>query len=351
MVRKYVLGLATALALLMVVSIVGAASTVCTDNMKHPDKFNAKGNVLISDQFNNRIIEVNPATRNIVWSFGANNSSDGTVNDTTVVGPNWAERLSGGRTLIAGTGIGAGASPDLPAGAADDRVFVVNKAGEIVWQYGQAGVAGNGTNQLDTPVAAIQLPNGNYLITDQANNRIIEVNKAKKIVWSYGNDTLLQDPNSAELLKNGHILIADENNNRVIEITRSGKIVWQYNGTIQAAAFASRLPNKVTLITDSGNSRILKVNKTNDTIFEYFTNTDAGSNTAPLPSNAVQLKNGNIMIADQFNHRVFEINCAKKNIWQYGMINAPGNGVNMTNAPYTAFVIGDYTGQTVPQGM
>jgi PQQ-like domain len=340
--RKYIIGLAVVVATLMLISVVGAAST-------HPDRFNANGNVLISDQFNNRIIEVNPATGHIVWSFGANNSSDGTVNNTTVVGPNWAERLSGGRTLIAGTGIGAGASPDLPNGAADDRVFVVNKAGKIVWQYGQAGVAGNGTNQLDTPVAAIQLPNGNYLITDQANNRIIEVNKAKKIVWSYGNNKLLNDPNSAELLKNGHILIADENNNRVIEITRGGKIVWKYSGSIQAAAFASRLPNGDTLITDSGNSRIIEVNPSGHITFKYATNTTVGSNTAPLPSNAVMLKDGNIMIADQFNHRVFEINHAKRNIWQYGKINKAGNGKNMLNAPYTVFVIGDYTGQTMPQ--
>lgn len=340
--RKYIIGLAVVMATLMLISVVDAAST-------HPDKFNTNGNVLISDQFNNRIIEVNPSTGHIVWSFGANNSSDGTVGPKTVVGPNYAERLSGGRTLIAGTGIGAGASPNLTNGSVDNRVFVVNKAGKIVWQYGQAGVAGNGTNELDTPVAAIQLPNGNYLITDQANNRVIEVNKAKKIVWSYGNDKLLKDPNSAELLKNGHILIADENNNRVIEITRKGNIVWKYSGTIQAAAFASRLPNGNTLITDSGNSRILEVNKSKGIVFKYFTNMSAGSNTAPLPSNAVMLKNKNIMIADQFNHRVFEINSAGKIVWHYGKINTPGNGKNMLNAPYTAFVIGDYTGQTMPQ--
>jgi hypothetical protein len=345
--NKYLISLTAIVATLMLVS---AVSATCMPAMSK-DKFNTPGNVLISDQFNNRVIEVNPSTGHIVWSFGSNNYSDGTVNNTTVIGPNWAERLSGGRTLIAGTGIGAGASPDLPNGAADDRVFVVNKAGKIIWQYGQAGVAGNGTNQLDTPVAAIQLPNGNYLITDQANNRIIEVNKAKKIVWSYGNNKLLNDPNSAELLKNGHILIADENNNRVIEITRGGKIVWKYSGSIQAAAFASRLPNRDTLITDSGNSRIIEVNPSGHITFKYATNTTVGSNTAPLPSNAVMLKDGNIMIADQFNHRVFEINHAKRNIWQYGVINTPGNGKNMLNAPYTAFVIGDYTGQTRPPMM
>ena len=34
--------------------------------------FNAPGNILISDQFNNRVIEVD-AFKNIVFSFGSNN--------------------------------------------------------------------------------------------------------------------------------------------------------------------------------------------------------------------------------------------------------------------------------------
>ena len=57
--------------------------------------------------------------------------------------------------------------------------------------------------------------------------RIIEVTLDKQIVWQYGQTGVsgegpdqLNNPNSAELLANGHILIADENNNRVIEVNR-----------------------------------------------------------------------------------------------------------------------------------
>jgi len=35
-------------------------------------------------------------------------------------------------------------------------------------------------------------------------------------------------------------------------------------------------------------------------------------------------------------------------LWQYGKINVVGNTHGLLNAPYTAFVIGDFTGQTVP---
>lgn len=349
--EKYRIGilLTVTLAVLMI-SVVSAGSVPSLSG----GDFNTPGNVLISDQFNNRVIEVNPSTADIVWSFGSGDPFNGTVGPNTIIGTNWAERIGKGLTLIAGTGIPPGADPALPNGVVDNRVIVVNQAGEIIWQYGQGGVTGSGPNELNVPVAAIQLPNRNFLITDQGNNRIIEVDQNKDIVWSYGPTKgrgALNSPNSAELLDNGHILIADENNNRVIEITRDGDIVWEYKKGILAAAFASRLPNENTLIVDSGHARIFEVNPdpNKKVVFEYFTNTELASNPNPLPTNAVMLKNGNIIIADQFNDRVFAIDPMKKNIvWQYGILDFPGNGPGMLNAPYTAFVIGDYTGQTVP---
>src|SRR5574340_1068145 len=240
------------------------------------DMFNKPGNILISDQFNNRVVEVNPVTKNIVWSFGSGSSSLCNPGPGAVIGTNDAERLSDGLTLLAGTGLPAGASGSMPKGCVDNRVIVVNQAGQIVWQYGQAGITGSDPNMLNAPVFAIQLSNHDVLITDQGNNRIIEVNQTKQIVWSYGPTSgpgALNSPNSAELLPNGNILIADQNNNRTIEITRDGNIVWQYNDTgLQTVAFASRLPNNNTLIVDSGHSRILEINMQKDTIFQYFTN-------------------------------------------------------------------------------
>lgn len=177
------------------------------------------------------------------------------------------------------------------------------------------------------------------------------MNQAKQVVWSYGPTSgpgALNSPNSAELLQNGHILIADLANNRVIEITKQGNIVWQYSKGLNFAAFASRLPNGNTLITDSGNARIVEVTQDKHVVFQYFTDKAKNSNPSPLPTNAVRLHNGNTIIADQFNNRVFIINDDKQIIWQYGIINFAGNTKGLLNAPYTAFIIGDYTGQTPP---
>lgn len=320
------------------------------------DAFNQPGNVLISDQFNNRVIEVD-RQHNIVWSFGSGNPTLCNPGPGAIIGLNDAERLSDGLTLLAGTGTPPNTpESSIPNGCVDNRVIVVNHAGQIVWQYGKAGVTGSGFNQLNVPVFAIQLPNHNFLIVDQSNERVIEVDKSsKKIVWQYGQTGVtgigfnqLNNPNSAELLSNGHILIADENNNRVIEVTRTHQIVWQYSQGLSGAAFASRLPNGHTLITDSNHARIVEIDQAKQVVFQYFTNTAPNSNAMPLPTNAVRLENGDTSIADQFNDRAFIINSDKATKFQYGMTNVDGTGHDLLNSPYTAFVIGDYTGQTPP---
>ncbi|HET9919441.1 MAG TPA: PQQ-binding-like beta-propeller repeat protein [Ktedonobacteraceae bacterium] len=340
------------LAVVMVVAVFAFSFSLSNAYHVHAqaaiDGFNHPGNVLISDQFNNRVIEVN-RDKQIVWTFGSGNPTLCNPGLGAVIAPNDAERLAGGLTLIPGTGAAAGAG-GFKQNCPDNRVIVVNQGGRIVWQYGTIGIS----SPLNTPVFAIQLPNHNILIVDQGNNRVIEVDRnSKKIVWSYGPTSgpgALNSPNSAELLPNGHILIADENNNRVIEITRSGNIVWQVGKALglNVVAFASRLPDGTTLIADSGNNRVIKVSPDKQLVFQYFTNKGAGSNPNPNPTGAVQLANGDISIADQFNNRAIIIGPNKSIKFQYGMTNVIGSGQDQLYAPYSAVVIGDYTGQTPP---
>jgi PQQ-like domain len=314
--------------------------------------FNTPGNLLITDQYNDRVIEVNPLTNQIVWSFGSGNGSLCNPGAGSIIGPNDAERLAGGLTLMAGSGTPAGV-PGV-ASCVDNRVIIVNQQGDITWQYGQAGVNGSGPDQLNVPVFALQLPNGDIMIVDQGNNRVIEVNSTKQIVWSYGPTSgqgELNSPNSAQLLTNGDVLIADENNNRVIEINHAGDIVWQYSQGLNTTTSADRLPNNDTLIADAGNSRIVEVNPQGQIVWQYYTNESQGSNPSPYPSNAVRLANGYTSISDTVNDRVLIINTSNQTVYQYGVTNVPGVAPDQLNWPYSSYVIGDYTGQTIPQGL
>jgi hypothetical protein len=330
--------------------------------------FNRPGNVLIADQFNNRVVEVTPGG-NIVWSFGLG------PNDFTpksIIGCNDAQRV-GAFTLMAGTGTPSGLIPQAPDGAADNRVVLVDPFGHIIWQYGQFGVTGSDANQLSTPVQSTWLPNAHVLISDQGNNRVIEVNLKKQIVWSYpGSNTndsdQLSSPNSAELLENGHILIADEGNSRAIEVTRDDQIVATFTagGAVGAVAFASRLDNGDTLLTDAGNSQAVEVDTTDSIVWQFSTASDPLSIPAPAPTRAVRLKNGDTLISDQFNNRVIRVDMAKNIVMTYGLpltgMTLPGTGdvigsnvgydlhtvQNGLYSPYDAKVVGDYTGLTPP---
>jgi hypothetical protein len=325
--------------------------------------FNKPGDVLISDQFNNRVIEINRAGK-IVWQFGIGPTD---LTASSIVGVNDAQRV-GSLTLMAGTGVPA-ASPSFEVGCdngcPDNRVILVNERGRIVWQYGQFGVTGAGDNELNTPVQATYLPNHHVLITDQANDRIIDVSVAThKIVWQYGTTGVsgmgpdqLNGPNSAELLENGHILISDQGNNRAIEVDRKKNILATFTvgGTANTVAFASRLENGHTLLTDAGNSRIVEVDKADSVVWQYLTNTDPLSNASPLPTRAVRLANGDTLISDQFNDRVISVNHGGKVVASYGKLNVPRDdpkNVSQSglNAPYDAKVVDDYTGLTPPVG-
>ena len=335
-------------------------------------EFNEPDNYLIADQFNNRVIEVD-TNGHIVWQFGLGPTD---FSAASVIGVNDAQRV-GELTLMAGTGTPGGQfeAPNCsdPAGCPDNRVMLVDRAGLIVWQYGQFGVTGAGPDQLNTPVQNTWLPDGHVLITDQANQRVIEVDQAKQLLWQYGTTGVagngpeqLNNPNCAELLKNGHILICDENNNRAIEVTPAGQVVWQYgsgdpniNDPVSGVAFASRLKNGHTLITDANHARIVEIDRNMKVVWEYFTNTDPNSNprggTGPLPTRAVRLSNGHTLISDQYNHRVIEVNHGKRIVRTFGKINMLGfDALSVAhgglNSPYDAKRIGDYTGLTPPFG-
>jgi len=339
--------------------------------------FNSADNVLIADQFNNRVIEVD-RRGTIVWQFGLGPTD---YSPASINGTNDAERV-GEFTLMAGTGTPAGqpeAAPICQPGCADNRVLLVDRDGNIVWQYGTWGVTGSGTNELNVPVQNTWLPNGHVLITDQSNERIIEVNPifpvGGDIVWQYGTTGVsgngpnqLNNPNCALLLENGHILICDENNNRAIEVTRSlpagGDIVWQYgsgdpnvNDPVSGVAFASRLKNGHTLITDSNHNRIVEIDQNSNVVWQYFTCSGQGCNlargTGPLPTRAVRLRHGHTLISDQYNHRVIEVNHAGHIVRTFGKLGSLGyNSESVAdgglNSPYDAKRIRDYTGLTPP---
>src|SRR5579862_7972699 len=66
-----------------------ATSTVCADGIRTPHGFNRPGNILIADQFNNRVIEIDPGGH-IIWSFGRGPND---FSPHSIIGCNDAQRV------------------------------------------------------------------------------------------------------------------------------------------------------------------------------------------------------------------------------------------------------------------
>jgi hypothetical protein len=164
-------------------------------------------NVLITDQANNRIIEVN-FDKEIVWQYpgGNTNASDQLSN------PNGAELLENGHILIADQG--------------NNRAIEVTRSDKIV-----ATLTAGGT--VSVLAFASRLENGHTLITDSGHARIVEVDKNDNVVWQYFTDTdplsvAAPQPTRALRLSDGDTLISDQFNNRVLRINHAGKILDSY---------------------------------------------------------------------------------------------------------------------------
>lgn len=325
-------------------------------------RYDTRGNLIIVDQYNNRVLEMEPVTGTIVWEYDASVRRSET---NWLVGPRDAERFKG-RTLIVAGGLPAGVSTNYPDGYVDNRVFEVDRKGKIRWQYGQTGVTGAGENELNDPVTAMILPHHCVLIADRGNQRVIHIQrrgKRAKMVWQYGTTGIsgsgtnqLDAPSSAQRLDNGHYLIADTGNNRVIEVTRRNKVVWQYGDPEDATilngpTYACKLPHGGNiLITDSGNNRILVIDQSGSNFFTYVTSTRPGSVADPRPSHCVQLKNGHFLIADQFNQQIIELDGTGVAVAVYGTIGVSGSDDGFFNAPCDAKVVDDFTGLSSPKG-
>jgi hypothetical protein len=163
--------------------------------------------VLITDQGNNRIIEVTIGKK-IVWQYpGSNtNASD------QIISPNSAELLENGHILISDQG--------------NNRAIEVTRDDRIAKSFSAGGTA-------NIVAFASRLENGDTLLTDSGNSRIVEVDANDNVVWQYFTNADPESipsplPTRAIRLRNGDTLISDQFNNRVIRINPAKRIVARY---------------------------------------------------------------------------------------------------------------------------
>ncbi len=285
------------------------------------------GPIIIADKKNNRLVVVSPQGQ-VLWQW-----------------PQPGDLAAGQTFTIPDDVFFTPDGKDIIATEEDD--FVITEIDiatrKIVWRYGTPGTHGSGPNQLWNPDDAMMLPDGTVVAADIKNCRLVDLSSSSPgPLWTLGRlgscahnpPARFGSPNGVFPLPNGHFLVTEINGSWVDEIDRTGHVYW-----------STHLP-AVTYPSDSSQYRpgqYLTVGYTNPgqaVIFDasgkavWRWNPSSGAGRLNHPSLAEGLPNGDIMLNDDFNHRVIVIDPTQnKIVWQYGHTGVAGSGPGYLDNP------------------
>ena len=168
-----------------------------------------------------KVAEIDPATKNVVWSY---DSANQTGNAGKKVEVHSFQPLGEGRLMIAESG---------PA-----RIIEIDRDGKRLHEI---PLKVNRPNAHTDTRLARKLPTGNYLVCHEGDGFVREYDgKSGEVVWEYEVPLFGKQPKgghgpeafgnkcfAAVRLPNGHTLIATGNGHSVLEVTADKQIVWK----------------------------------------------------------------------------------------------------------------------------
>jgi hypothetical protein len=284
--------------------------------------------VLIADRNNNRLLIVNPQGA-IVWQFP---QPGDLLPGQQFLAPDDAFFTPNGRDII----------------ATQESQFVISEISvrrhRIVWQYGHPGVPGSAPDYLDNPDDAMMLPNGDIVTADIKNCRILVLRPPSHTPLKIIGETTpycyhqpparWASPNGVFPMTNGQWLVTEIDGDWVDEL----------NLATEQIGFSTHPPG-FTYPSDTNEvapNLFLSADYTKPGAVEEFTSSGrlvwryAPSGPAALnqPSLALPLPNGDVLVNDDWNHRVIVID-PKTNqvVWQYGHTGVPGSAPGYLDKP------------------
>jgi len=285
------------------------------------------GPIMIADRNNNRLLIISPKGQ-ILWQFPA----DG--------------HLSAGQTFISPDDAFFGPHGNHIIVTQEDDFAITVLAlpsGTISYRYGHPGVPGSGPGYVDNPDDAMILPNGDILSADIKNCRIIIVPEGASAPSQIFGETThycyhnpparFGSPNGVFPMTNGDYLVTEINGDWVDEMSLAGQVMW------------STHPPGFTYPSDSNEVSpgvLLSVNYAKPGAVETFSPqgqllwryAPTGSAALNQPSIALPLPNGDILMTDDWNHRVIVVDPhTNQVVWQYGHTGVPGTAPGYLDKP------------------
>lgn len=180
-----------------------------------------------------------------------------------------------------------------------DAFQEITPEGEVVWQW-------NAYEHLDPDVDIIcpfcmrnewthtntchVMPNGDILTAFHRLHTIAVIDrKTGRIKWRFGGDGELAHPHDPSLLENGNILVFD-------------------NGLHRRLSKSTYKPNY---------SRVLEINPDSREVEWEYVNPSADKFYSSLISGCQRLPNGNTLICEGINGRIFEVTMEGEMVWEF----------------------------------
>jgi hypothetical protein len=189
--------------------------------------------------------------------------------------------------------------------------------------------------QFSTPVGVAELPNGNIVVSETGSHRIRLVTPGGVVTTLAGSTAGFLDgtgtgaqfnnPYAVAVLPNGNIVVADASNHRIRLITMPGGVVTTLAGsggtgstdaTGTSASFnlpagVAVLPNGDVIVADNNNHRIRRITVPGGVV-TTLAGSSSGFSDNPIgtsaqfsnPYGVTVLPNGNIVVADLSNTRI-----------------------------------------------
>jgi hypothetical protein len=282
------------------------------------------GDILIADDWNNRLLIVDPQGR-VRWRF-----------------PRPGDLAKGQSFLLPDDAFFSPDGQDIIATEEEDSVVSVISIArhQIVYRYGTPGVPGSADNQLSNPDDAMMLPDGSLLTSDIKNCRILELappsrqlHRPRGILGTpgvCGHDPphLFGSPNGAFPATNGNYLVTEINGDWVTQMSLSGKVAWSTHppGVAYPSDTNEVYPGRYLTVDYSQPGQVVEFDSSGHLLWRF-----GGLNH---PSLALPLPNGDILVNDDYNHRVIVIDpVTNRIVWQYGHTGVPGTAPGYLNDP------------------
>lgn len=278
--------------------------------------------VLIADHHNNRLLIVDPQGR-IRWEF-----------------PRPGD-LAPGQTFL---------QPDDAFFSPDGRYIIVTQednfvisvisvaTSKIVYRYGVPGVPGAGPNHLFNPDDAMLTPTGVIVSADIKNCRVVIITPPAHVLTRVIGQTTnacrhdpphrFGSPNGAFPMTDGNYLITEINGDWADEMSLDGAVSWSANppGVLYPSDTNEVYPGRYLTADYSDPGQIAEFTSVGRLLWRM-----GGFNQ---PSLALPLPNGDILLNDDFNHRICVVDPATHRIvWQYGHTGKSGSAPGYLNDP------------------